>query len=347
MKTSSAIGLLIGLAALVLLFAWQGVATVIGLLGEAGWSLLLVCLFSPPHHLLGSEAWRRLFPADRRPWVARTLLASWMGTAVNSLLPVATIGGEVVKARVLTLWSVPGVDTASTAIVDKTVQAIVVLVWSLIGIAILATVAPDGKVVTGALIGAALLALGIGGFIAIQVGATVPFFARAAAKAAGTEYWEKLVRGAADLNAAIRAIYRRPGTVALAVALRLTGRLVLVGEVLLAAHLMGHPIGFAEAVLIKGLIGAVRGASFAVPGGLGLQEGGYIGIGILLGMPAQLMLAISLATRVREIVPDIPFLLAWQHTEARAVAPPLGRGEGGTPALTRRYRVVQPHHWPG
>lgn len=317
MKTSSAIGLLIGLAAFVLLFAWQGMATVIELLGEAGWSLLLVSLLAPPHHLLGSEAWRRLFPAGRRPGAARTLLASWMGTAVNSLLPVATIGGEVVKARVLTLWSVPGIDTASTAIVDKTVQAIVVLVWALTGIAILATVAPDGKVVTGALIGALLLALGIGGFVAVQVGATIPFFARAAAKAAGTNYWNKLVRGAADLNAAIRAIYRRPGAIALAVVLRLTGRLVLVGEVLLAANLMGHPIGLVEAVMIKGLVDGLRGVSFAVPAGIGVQEGGYIGVGILLGLPADLMLAISLATRVREILPDIPFLIAWQHTEGR------------------------------
>lgn len=30
------------------------------------------------------------------------------------------------------------------------------------------------------------------------------------------------------------------------------------------------------------------------------------------------MLAISLATRAREIVPDIPFLIAWQHAEGRA-----------------------------
>ena len=318
MKTSSAIGLLIGLAALVLLFAWQGVATVIELLGEAGWGLLLVCLFAPPHHLLGSEAWRRLFPAGRRPGVTRTLAASWMGAAVNSLLPVATIGGEVVKARVLTLWSLPGIDAASTAVVDKTVQAIVVLVWSMTGITILAAVAPDQKVVTGAIIGAVLLALGIGGFIAVQVGASLPFFARAAARVAGTDKWHKLVRGAADLNAAIRAIYRRPGAVALGCALRLTGHLVLVGEVLLAAHLMGHPIGLAEAVLIKGLVDGLRGVSFAVPAGLGVQEGGYIGVGILLGMPAELMLAISLATRVREIVPDIPFLIAWQHAEGRA-----------------------------
>ncbi len=69
---------------------------------------------------------------------------------------------------------------------------------------------------------------------------------------------------------------------------------------------------------IKGLVDGLRGVSFAVPAGIGVQEGGYIGIGILLGMPAELMLAISLATRVREIVPNIPFLIAWQHAEGRA-----------------------------
>ena len=130
---------------------------------------------------------------------------------------------------------------------------------------------------------------------------------------------EQSVDGAAELDHAIGAIYRRPGALFVAVALRFGARTVLVGEVVLAAHLMGYSLGLAEAVLIKGLIIGLRGASFAVPGGLGIQEAGYVAIGVLLGMPADLMLALSLATRVREVVPSIPFLLAWQHDEGRAL----------------------------
>ena len=62
---------------------------------------------------------------------------------------------------------------------------------------------------------------------------------------------------------------------------------------------MGHPIGMAEAVLISGLIVGLRGVAFAVPGALGVQEGGYIAIGVLVGIPVDLMLAVSLATRIR------------------------------------------------
>ena len=319
MKTAPLIGLLAGLAAVGLLVAWQGVDTVAGLLGEAGWGVLLVCFFTVPDQAAGAEAWRRLFPPGRRPRFARALLASWMGSAVNTLLPVASIGGEVVKARLLTLWSHAGTDAASTTIVDKTVQAIVVLLWALVGIAMLVALAPSPAVVTGALAGAALLALGIGGFIAVQLLGSFSFLARGAARVTRAQRWADLVGGAAELDAAIRAIYRRPLALAASSAVRLAARLVMVGEVMLVAYLMGHSIGLAEAVLIKGLIVGLRGVAFAIPGAFGVQEGGYIAIGALLGVPADLMLALSLATRVRDIVPSIPFLLAWQHAEGRAL----------------------------
>src|SRR5918996_3351452 len=142
----SALGLFVGLAFVGVLLAWQGIEQVAGVLATAGWSLLLVCLLAPPEALLASEAWRQLFPRGRKPGIWRTLYASWMGFAVNTLLPVATIGGEVVKARVLTIWGSPVRDPVSTAIVDKTVQAIVILVWGLVGIGLLATLVPAEEV---------------------------------------------------------------------------------------------------------------------------------------------------------------------------------------------------------
>ena len=323
MKTTSLIGLLAGLAMLALLVVWQGVETVAGLLGEAGWAVLLVCIFAPIDQVFGSEAWRRLFPSAHRPGFGHTFLASWMGSAVNTLLPVATIGGEVVKARVLTLWNHSPTHAVSTMVVDKTAQAIVVLVWGLVGITLLAVTVDDPALVWGALVGAGLLALGIGGFIAVQLGGGLSFMARTASGAGSRvwnpEKWQGIIGSAQDVDDAIKAIYRHPGVIFLAVGVRLVARVVLVGEILLAAYLMGHPIGIMEAVLLKGLVVAVRGISFAVPGGYGLQEGSYIAIGLAVGLPADLMLAISLATRVREIVPSIPFLLVWQNVESRAL----------------------------
>jgi hypothetical protein len=121
------------------------------------------------------------------------------------------------------------------------------------------------------------------------------------------------------LDATLWAVYRRGGRLLLACLLRLSGRLVLVGEVWLAAWLMGHPIGLWECLMLKALNGALRGVSFAIPGGIGVQEGGYILTGALLGLPAPLMLAVSLASRLREIVPDVPVLFAWQYFEGQTL----------------------------
>jgi putative membrane protein len=319
MNAKSVIGLIVGLALVSLIVAWQGAAAVGGMLAEAGWAMLLVALFAPFDQALGAEAWRRLFPPGRRPPVLQALWASCMGSAVNTLLPVASIGGEVAKARILVHWSHSAIDAVSTMVVDKTVQAITVLAWALAGIAALAAVVEDTRVVWGAAAGAALLVAGIAGFVAMQLAGSFSFFARGAARLRHSGKWAGLVESAELLDAEVRALYRRPGAIALGVLIRLLQRIWLVGEVLLAAWLMGHPIGLVEAVMLKGLIGAVRGLSFAIPSGLGIQEGGYVAVGALIGLPADLMIAVSLATRIREVAPAVPFLVVWQHVEGRAL----------------------------
>ena len=69
--------------------------------------------------------------------------------------------------------------------------------------------------------------------------------------------------------------------------------------------------------MLKSLTGALRGAAFVVPGGWGIQEGGYVVLGALIGLTPEFMLALSLATRAREVLMALPGLLAWQHAEGR------------------------------
>jgi len=130
-------------------------------------------------------------------------LASWMGSAVNTLIPVATIGGEIVKARVLILWSHPGAETAAAMIVDKTVQAVAVLLWGLIGAAILVAVVGASEIALGVLVGAAVLSAGIAGFIAVQVTGGFSAVARSVAVDAqlSAAVLESAERGAPLVNA--------------------------------------------------------------------------------------------------------------------------------------------------
>jgi len=319
MKIKSLIGLFIGITLIGLLVAWQGLEAVSQQFAVGGWSILLVCFFAIPSFYLSGEAWRCLFPREHRPPMAQTFLASSMGAAINILLPVASIGGEVAKARVLTLWSHSGTHAVSTIVVDKTAQAIVILIWGITGTVMLATLVNEPAIVNGAIIGAVLLALGIAGFIFVQHSGSMSFLARFGAKIGGTEKWRGIVDDADAVDESIREIYRRPHSVLAACALRLAIRIILVGEVVLAGHLLGFPIDFGEALMLKGLVIALRGLSFAIPAGLGIQEGGYVAIGALIGLPPDLMIATSLITRVREILPSIPFLFLWQHTEGKAL----------------------------
>jgi uncharacterized membrane protein YbhN (UPF0104 family) len=112
-------------------------------------------------------------------------------------------------------------------------------------------------------------------------------------------------------------LYRRPGAVAISTILRVAKRAVMAGEVWLVAWLLGHPIGWEEAIMLNSLALALRSAAFAVPGGLGVQEGGYILLGALIGLPPDVMLTLSLATRLGELIEGLPGLVAWQMAEGK------------------------------
>jgi hypothetical protein len=50
-----------------------------------------------------------------------------------------------------------------------------------------------------------------------------------------------------------------------------------------------------------------------------LQEGAYVLLGNLVGVPADIALALSLASRAREIMLGVPALLSWQLIESRGL----------------------------
>jgi len=323
MKILTAIGLLAGLAAATLLVAWQGFGTIGAALVSLGAGLLLLPLAFLPHLVFAAWSWGLLFSPGRAPGIAAALRAMWMGLSVDMLLPLASIGGEVVKVRVLMQAGVGGRDAGASVVVDKTVQAISLVLWGLIGIAVLVAIEADRELVAGALIASALLAAGVGGFIFVQHAGTFGFLARFLGK---TRASEAIAAGAADLDGMIRALYRRPGRILLASAIRLLSRVALTAEVWLAAYFMGLPITFWEALMLKSLTGTLRGAAFVVPGGWGVQEGGYVVLGGLLGLSPEFMLAVSLATRARELLVSLPGLVAWQHGEGRSLWKRLAAG---------------------
>ncbi len=319
LKNLSWIFLLLGLAGLTGLIAWQGVGDIGAIFARGGWAMLLLSLFFIPQILLVTSAWRYLFPIGHAPSFTRAVSAMTVGMYANTLLPVAEIGGEVIKARIVMKGGTSGRDAGASVVLDKTVQTITLIVWALIGVGALILLNAKWPVILGGLAGITLLTAGTVGFIIVQHKGMFGPMARFGARVAGGDKWAKLAGGAGALDSAVRALYRHRGRLATSAAIRLLGRFVLVGEVWLAATLIGHPIGLLEALALRSLSLTIRSIAFMLPGGYGVQEGSYVAIGALIGVPPDIALVLSLTSRLRDFVIGVPALLAWQLSEGRGI----------------------------
>jgi uncharacterized membrane protein YbhN (UPF0104 family) len=91
-------------------------------------------------------------------------------------------------------------------------------------------------------------------------------------------------------------------------------------EVCLALHFLGHDVGIVPGLIIESLGQALKAVGFAVPGALGVQEGGFIVVCQVFDLSPELAIALSLMKRLREVGLGVPGLLAWHRLEARDVA---------------------------
>src|SRR5207244_10643275 len=89
------------------------------------------------------------------------------------------------------------------------------------------------------------------------------------------------------------------------------------GEIWLALWALDLPASVVNALILQSTVLTIRSAAFAVPAGLGVQEGGYLVVGNLLGIPGEGAFALSLVARAREIGLGVPGLITWQFIEAR------------------------------
>lgn len=305
-----------GLAVFAGLVAHQGVGDVLAAVALAGWGVLLVTALHAASLLSDAVSWRVLLGAEeRRRSLAGLTRIWWIGYSVNALLPVAQVGGELVRARLLSQSGVPGSLAGASVIVGLTAGVLVLLVFSATGALLLGAVL-GGEGLTGSL---ALVVLVLGGLLAgfylAQRGGLFVRLARRLERLAGGRDWLALTGGAAALDRAVAGIYRDRRALTACFLWRSVGWLAEVAEVWLVLHVLGQPVTVVEAFVLESLAQAVRSAGFAVPGALGVQEGGFLVLGTALGLPGEVALAVSLVKRVRDLLIGLPGLAAWQVIE--------------------------------
>ena len=310
-------GLAIGILLFIGLIIWQGTIDVIQLLLATGWTLLWLPLVWFPNLLPATQGWRLLLIYDVKPAFIHALLAMWMGRAVNNLLPTATIGGEIVKARLISLAGVTGNHAIASVVIDKTMQALSVAIWGIIGVCTLLLLSTNDELALYAALGVVILLFCTIGFLMVQQLGMLGILTTLGGKLIKTESWQGITFSAKEIDMVIMEIYRDKLRIVTAIFLKTLSLILQTGEVWLACYLLGHPIGLLEAVLLKSLATTLSDIAFIIPNAYGVQEGAYILVGAIIGLPADISLAVSLAIRIRDIVLDPAGLLTYQHIESK------------------------------
>lgn len=302
-----------GGAATLALVAWVGVAAIGAEVLRAAWALPPIMAIHAVQQWGSGIAWRWCI-GGTSPSDARYFLIRVIREAVNTLLPVAHLGGNLVGIRLLMQRGVPGTDAAAGTTIDVTLEAITQLAFALIGLAALALIGSGGEAVAWLAGGLAAMAAGILGFILAQRGGN----ARVIDRIAGPliRIFPRLSRETLhNLFAGLRARQSQGGMLARAGLLHLFSFVIGTAETWLVLAAMGRPPSLAEAVALESLGMAARGAGFAIPGSLGVQEAGFILVGTLTGVPADQAVALSMVKRLRELIFGLPALAIWQWGE--------------------------------
>jgi len=307
------------------------IATAFGRVGIPG--LLAVVLVRIGVVGLCGFAWARILdrlgPTGPGPFV----VLRFVREGINVLLPVASVGGEVVGGRLLTFWGVSGALAAASLLADMLIQVSTQLVFALTGVALLRQVEAENAAALAAWglkaagVALAVLALffavqrfGPAGSIERRLSAIGRRFVRAASPAPASG-------STGSVQAALDAVWAvgRRGRLAQCFVLHLAAWGLGAAEIWIALTCLGIGASIQEVVVLEALSQAIKSAAFPVPSGLGVQEGGFVVLGALFGIDADTAIALSLVKRVPDVVLGLPSLLVWQNLEARrgtVLAPP-------------------------
>ncbi|HXB00208.1 MAG TPA: lysylphosphatidylglycerol synthase domain-containing protein [Steroidobacteraceae bacterium] len=317
MKVLGSLAGLFGLALLTGLTAYYGFASVGQAVASAGWGAGFVVLVRAVTLAAAGIGWWLLL----KPAVACAPLpfvgVRFIREAINSLFPVATVGGDIIGARLIfRLGVIGGSQALASVLIDIFVQAVCLLIFVLAGLGVLVAHADSNQLTAPVAVALLVATPAVAGFfLALNFGAFEPVMRRL------VEFGERRRWAAfshvAGLGGSLQQIWRNHRGLTASFLVHLAIFFVNATEVWIALAFMGYPVTYAAAVAIESLGQASRAAAFPLPGGLGVQDGTLIAACVVFGVPAEAALGLALVKRIPDLVLGVPSLMIWQAMEGR------------------------------
>jgi uncharacterized protein (TIRG00374 family) len=304
-RLARVLSLFLGLGVLVVLVTLVDLSRVKAYLHEMGWAFPLIFLPYVVVYLCDTLGWRFAFGPSLAVPFPTLFLTRVGGEAINNITPFAYLGGEPVKAHLLTRFQIPIIRGMAASIIAKLLisisQFFFVILGGTLALSHLAT-RPDilwPLVVVIVIVGMLLASLAYGlrvGLFRLLYGVLdhwdlTPAF---------MERWRQHLR---QLDETIVGFYRQyPLHLLLSLGLHFTGWMLGSLEVLAIFYAVGIPISLFEAVAIEALASVVKALAFFIPGSLGVQDGGNVLLLAVFGYSSSFGLTFSLVRRMRELL---------------------------------------------
>lgn len=309
---------IIGLAAAIWLIGatgWQNVIAGVSSIGGLGFLALMG--WTGVNLVILGAGWLAVAPGIPRSQLGTFAWARTTREAATDILPFSQFGGLVVGARTAIAGGIREPLVYASLIADQTTELAAQLVFTMFGVAMLALVLTDQTAAAG------VLPLVLGG-LALMVGIMALFaFAQrpvlAMAQGLAARLLPQSVATMAALTTELDAIYAQRGRVIAAFLFHLLAWAFSATGAWVSLLFMGSEIPLIDVLTIEALIFTLRTVAFAIPGGIGVQEGAYLLIGPLFGLTPSAALALSLVKRARDIAVGVPGVLLWQAFEVRAL----------------------------
>lgn len=318
----------LGLAAyLIIAHSWYGALRALQAVGWVGISAITL-FHALPTFLCGLAWWVLLRPHLQDSWSPYVWLR-WIRGGTDGIVPILPASGEFIATRILNLR---GTGFAGAGIiVDVTAELFGQLLFAILGMALLFAVRPASHYLAWIALGIGVMTVQFVGFLIAQKKGLFRLIDR-------PFDWIRRRRRRPEpgvdrtLHDQILRIHAHPRAFLGSVLLHLTAWVVGGLEAWIGVRLMGHSLNVAEALVMESLVAATRSVTFFVPLNAGVQEGAYVLVGRLLGLPAGLALAVSLLKRARDLIKGLPAVLAWQLIERREFRQSTDRLAGGRSA---------------
>ena len=306
MKRFRWLGFLVGLFLLFWILRTSDLQQVWQKISDLRWRFLAVFLFYIVIFGLDTLGWKFTFYPKMRARLRwdRLFRVRLAGEAVNYVTPTAWIGGEPVKAYLLSKrYGIPMADGMASVVIAKTTFSVSMFFFIITGIIVTLVTQPlDPAVFRWVWILLPVLGVLLGLFFLVQF--LKPFQRGGSVVGRFVPSWIRTIGSKLhEWDRAIAGFYREaPRAVFLSLGFHFVGWMAGVVEVYLILYLLKIPVSWATAWSLEALWILLKTGAFMIPASLGASEGILLLICVGFGISAVSGLALALVRRARELV---------------------------------------------